>query len=167
VKPDAFLTASDFEISFAFDSTAYLPEKTGLCWLDEKENKWVWLDDNIGDSTMLMASSRGGGPFTAVIDDRPPTISDLSVHEGWNYRNSRPTIQFLLDDEISGIRDDRNISITIDGEWLIPEYEPETKICRSRPLENLSDGPHKLDIVVTDRAGNVTEQSVNFNVERN
>ena len=167
VKPDAFITASDFDLSYTFDSTAYLPEKTGLCWLDEKDNKWVWLDDNAGDGTMLTASSQGGGPFTAVIDDRPPTISDLSPHEGWNYRNSRPTIRFLLDDEISGIRDDRNISISIDGEWLIPEYEPETKICRSRPLEDLSEGFHKLDIVVTDRAGNMTEQSVTFNVDKN
>lgn len=167
VKPDAFITASDFEISYTFDSTVYLPENTGLCWLDEKENKWVWLDDNAGDSTMLTASSQGGGPFTAVIDDRPPTISDLSLHEGWSYRNPRPAIRFMLDDELSGIRDDRNISITIDGEWLIPEYEPETKICRSQPLKDLSDGSHKLDIVVTDRAGNRTEQSLTFNVDRN
>ncbi len=72
------------------------------------------------------------------------------------------TISFVLKDTLSGIKDDRNITIKLDGKWLIPEYDPVTGICETTPNEPLANGSHHLGIIVTDQAGNTTEQYLNF-----
>ncbi|HWR83671.1 MAG TPA: hypothetical protein VN285_10230, partial [Candidatus Deferrimicrobium sp.] len=60
---------------------------------------------------------------------------------------------------------DRDIIVEIDGQWLIPEYDPETGQVKTKPLEPLSTGNHHLGIQVKDRVGNLTEQYLNFFIE--
>jgi hypothetical protein len=162
IRPEAFVTQTDFGISYLLDTVSVRPEQTGLCWLDEEKNRWVWLEDNSKEGWLLTAGSQGGGGFAAVIDNRAPDIGDLTITDGWTYRTPRPLVRFSLRDLLSGIEDDRSISLFIDDQWLIPEYDPESGICTSRPLEPLTSGEHVLQIAVTDRAGNTTERNIRF-----
>ncbi len=166
IKPAAFVTRKPFDIVYDFPTD--FPEtnaKSGLCWLDEERNKWVWLD-NAFLTDSIIAQSVGGGLFAAVFDYEAPQILDLSIRDGGVYQSVRPSVNFVIEDTLSGIGDDRDIVIELDGQWLIPEYEPETGRVRSGPLEPLEPGKHHLGIQVTDRAGNKTEQYLNFTVKR-
>ena len=49
---------------------------------------------------------------------------------------------------------------------MIPEYDPNTKVCKTTPLEPMTDGMHNLRIVATDRVGNATEQKIHFFVRK-
>ncbi len=165
IYPPAFVTRKPFDI--IYDIPIKMPEtnrKSGLCWLDETNNKWVWLDNTFSNDT-LTAGSIGGGYFAAVFDYEAPRISDLTIHDGYTYGNVRPAINFVIEDTLSGIEDDRSIVVKVDNVWLIPEYEPETGLVRTRPLEPLEPGRHHLGIQITDRAGNTTEQYLNFVVK--
>ena len=78
------------------------------------------------------------------------------------YRNANLPIRFELSDTLSGFEDDRNILIKLDGNWMIPEYDPETFICQTQPIKSLEVGEHHLAIVVTDRMGNKSEKYLKF-----
>ncbi|MBD3403391.1 peptidoglycan DD-metalloendopeptidase family protein [candidate division GN15 bacterium] len=166
IYPEAFLTRRDFEASIGIRAINQVNHKSGLCWWDQEENEWVWLTDSEWDDErrLVSASSRGGGRFAAVYDLTPPAISHINIRAGMTYYNPRPLIKFSLADNLSGIEDDRAIDIRLNGEWLIPEYDPESEECKTRPLERLEDGNHHLAIKVTDRAGNTAEQYLQFYV---
>ncbi|MFZ5981751.1 MAG: M23 family metallopeptidase, partial [Candidatus Zixiibacteriota bacterium] len=46
IFPEAFITRSNFELSCRISSRLTKDSLNGLCWLDPKKNKWVWLEDN-------------------------------------------------------------------------------------------------------------------------
>lgn len=181
--PDAFVTARDFEVELRVDPEAIgvRPKQAGLCWWDEKQDKWVWINEYYEDDTTsgLIAgatlpeprgyypsgSSLGGGLFAVLIDTTAPTIADLSVKQGLTYKGLKPEIKFTLKDTLSGIKDDRFIDARINGRWLIPEFEPEMSRCRVYPYEPLKPGRCELMIVVEDQAGNIAEHRVDFFVK--
>ena len=165
VKPDYFLTAKNFDVVLKIDSTAKWQDRTGLCWLNEEDNQWIWLEDNTIESLIIQSKSQGGGKFAAIIDRRKPKIKNLNVRRGTMLRRSQPEIKFEIVDSLSGIRDDRDISIHIDDQWLIPEYDPETGVCISKPWVPLTEGNHELKIELNDRAGNISRQIVKFKVQ--
>ncbi|MEA2030828.1 MAG: M23 family metallopeptidase [candidate division Zixibacteria bacterium] len=164
IFPEAFVCRKDFEISYSIPWKTGINKKSGICWLDENENRWIWLDNSFKDNT-LKALSTGGGSFAAVIDYAPPTIERLTIIDGAQYRKTRPPVNFIIKDTISGIPNDTAIRIEIDGQWLIPEYDKETGFCSSRPLEPLEPGRHHLGIMITDRAGNKFEKYLNFIID--
>ena len=45
---------------------------------------------------------------------------------------------------------------------MIPEYDPETGLCIAEVREPLKVGEHHLGLRVTDKAGNLAEQYLNF-----
>jgi hypothetical protein len=49
---------------------------------------------------------------------------------------------------------------------MIPEYDPESKQCKTAPLKPLEEGNHHLGITVTDRAGNKAEHYMQFSVKK-
>ncbi len=166
IFPKAFVCRKDFDISLKIPAFNQFNSHSGICWLDEKEDRWVWLDSNVFKDNVLKAKSTGGGLFAAVFDYDPPQIKYLSIADGRTYQIRRLAINFVIDDTLSGIGDDEDIIIKVDGQWLIPEYDPEAHKCIAKPLEPLSVGRHHLGIRVTDRAGNLGEQYLNFYIKR-
>ena len=161
ILPETFLCREEFEVSIEMIGELPKNDLSGICWLDKKENKWVWLENERNDNT-LRAKSIGGGSFAAVIDYDPPSIKNLNVRANKKYRNANLPIRFELSDTLSGFEDDRNILIKLDGDWMIPEYDPETFICQTAPIKSLEPGEHHLAIVVTDRVGNKVEKYLKF-----
>jgi hypothetical protein len=165
IQPEAFATREDFTVEYRIPRNRQLNAQTGMCWLDTEEDRWVWLEDSRYANDTVTASSLGGGTFAALYDVHPPRIDRMNLVPGRTVSTSFPIIEFRLSDTLSGIGDDRNIDIRIDGDWMIPEYDPESEICKTLPVEPLADGEHHLAIVVTDRAGNKTEEYLIFNVK--
>jgi hypothetical protein len=164
IFPEAFVCREDFQLRLKLPHPSSTSHLSGLCWLDKEEDHWVWLDDNTFSNDTLTATSTGGGLFAAVLDVSPPEIKYLSLSDGGTYSDLTPAVNFVIDDTLSGIGSDEDIIIKLDGEWLIPEYDPETGLCRSKPLQPLPPGRHHLGIRVRDRAGNLAEQYLNFYV---
>ncbi len=162
ILPKAFLTRENFELSVKLRGITPANELAGICWLDQKENRWVWLETQKSDDNWLTAESQGGGFFAAVYDVEPPLIHALNVRHRGQLRGDDQTIYFSIKDTLSGIHDDESIVLEIDGERIPVEYDPETGQCRAEPFGRLPQGERHLGIVVTDRAGNTTEQYLSF-----
>lgn len=165
ILPEAFRCREEFNLTY--EMIGDLPKNllTGLCWMDKKERKWVWLD-NINQNNVLTAKSRGGGSFGAVVDYENPLIWNLNIRPNQQYADSLLTIRFALADSLSAFEDDRSIVIELDGKWVIPEYDPETNICITQPNEPLANGEHHLAIEAIDRAGNKSEKYLKFKIRR-
>ncbi len=164
ILPKAFPTRRGFDLLMRPIARMTKAWSDGVCWLDEEKDRWVWLDHQREEDGFLRARSNGGGSFALVFDHEAPQIRRLSIFHDQVLTDRTPLVSFVIEDALSGIGDDRNILIKLDGEWLIPEYDPETGMVRTRPLEPLDEGRHHLAIEVTDRAGKKTEQYLQFTV---
>lgn len=166
IMPEAFVCREDYLVRMTFPGINQTDSLSGICWYDEEKDKWVWLD-NVWNSERraFTAKSKGGGFFGAIHDFDPPRIRPITIHSGFSTGNPMQELRFVVDDTLSGIADDRNFEITLDGEWLIPEYDYESHVLRTWPNSPMSKGTHRLTIVATDRAGNRTEQTYEFSVK--
>jgi len=165
VYPEAFACRTNFEISAVRTAGAGADSLQGLCWWDKDDREWVWLDSQYGPDR-IASKVTGGGVYSLETDRERPSIRGLSITDGLTYFNPQHPITFYLSDNLSGFADDRSIVVELDGQWMIPEYNPDTKVCKTYPLEPLPDGRHDLKITAVDRAGNRTEQRIHFFVKK-
>ncbi|MEA1981718.1 MAG: M23 family metallopeptidase [candidate division Zixibacteria bacterium] len=161
ILPKAFVCKEDFDIKYEYPSQTKYNKKGGVCWLDEDKDSWVWLD-NLYENNIITAKSTGGGIFAVVKDFEKPVISKLSYRNGKTYFNSTRNILFTAIDTLSGIDDDLDFKVELDGKWQLVEYDPENDHCKIEINEPLENGKHHLGIMVYDQAGNVGEQYLNF-----
>ena len=165
IYPEVFVCKNDFKVSYHIGENNKFAPQAGIVWIDEKKNEKFWLDTKY-EGAYLTTTSSGGGTFAPVYDLVAPQISRLSIKDGATYRNVTPTISFLLSDDLSGIKDDQSIVVKLNGDWMIPEYDPESEQFFTKVLTPLEVGKHHLGIEITDKAGNKFEQYLNFFVKK-
>jgi hypothetical protein len=138
------------------------PQKLGLYELTEGD--WWKL---IGQDLDIISKTVSGkvryfSTYALLKDTTPPLIKKVDPYPGKKTKQRKPMIKAVVKDDLSGIGSDLDILITIDGKWMIPEYDPETNVLFTRPPSPLSYGQHKLLISVKDRCGNRSEVRRNF-----
>jgi len=154
ISPAGLPLKSDIELSFKLDGQDDFA-RLGIFKLNHR-NKWKYVTSEIKDKRIVASSSRTG-TFGLLTDNKSPRVKKIYPGRGKTVFKKYPKIRFKISDDLSGIENDRNISVTIDGQFCIPEYDPETEWLKTYPRYGLTDGRHELKIVVSDRAGNSRE----------
>jgi hypothetical protein len=163
VSPKSILSRGELNLHLKLNAANSTTNVAGLCRFDSEKNSWRWIQSNRSVDSAI-ATTTTGGVFAMILDIAPPKIERLSVkHLGAVYQK-RPRITMKITDNLSGIADDQNFLIKIDGDWVIPEYDPETSILVVVPRTNLELGEHHLSIEITDRLGHKAEKYLRFNV---
>jgi hypothetical protein len=122
---------------------------------NDTDDEWNWAGGVFDSSTRTLHSDLGGTGILAIIaDTAAPVITNLNIDEFDRIKIGHPEIRFTVDDELSGMENDLNFNITIDGTWIVPEYDPERKRFISKPHWRLVGGRHRLSIAIHDRCGN-------------
>jgi hypothetical protein len=129
-------------LSFTFKpEKEYDRQKAGVYYIDRGGDfEYVggeWTDGNI------TFSNRDMGDYTILEDDKEPTIKALQI--------KRQELRFMIDDELSGIRDYR---ASIDGKWILMNYDYKTKQIWSEPEDLPGPLQGELLIEVYDQQGN-------------
>jgi hypothetical protein len=142
------------------------PQKLGLYELTE--GGWWKLTGQDLDTTSKTVSGkvRYFSTYALLEDTTPPLVKKVDPYPGKKTKQRKPRIKAVVKDDLSGIGSDLDILVTIDGEWMIPEYDPETSVLVTKPISPLSYGKHELLISVKDRCGNRSEVRRNFFVVR-
>ena len=112
----------------------------------------------------LGARVKSFSTFALLEDLADPTIWRLRPADGARISERRPTLSAGVRDRGSGIGREEDIVLTVDGLAVIAEWDPPVETVRYRPFEPLSPGEHRLEITVTDRAGNRTTRSSRFTI---
>jgi murein DD-endopeptidase MepM/ murein hydrolase activator NlpD len=105
----------------------------------------------------LIADVRAFGAYTAMVDTVPPTITNVDLRTDMKGRKS---FNLKIADNLSGISTWRG---TIDGKWVLLEYEPKTNtITHHFDKHTNAPGTKKFEVVVTDERGNTARYSSTF-----
>ena len=92
-----------------------------------------------------------------IKENNPPEIKNLIPDINSTYKfQDLEKLSFLIDDDLSGISDIKNISIKIDNKDILFEYSPYRKEVYYFFEEYLLEGTHLLEIELRDNVGNIT-----------
>jgi hypothetical protein len=104
------------------------------------------------------------GKFVVGTDTIPPQVQIDSPQSGKTY-NSNPKIKLFLKDTISGIENEDHILLSMDGEYVLPEWDPEEDIVVGIMNHQLKSGNHTFSVSIRDRSGNIARQAVYFKIQ--
>ncbi len=131
------------------------------------ESSWKYLAHELDTvNRRVEGQVRYLSAYAVLEDTIPPRIDKISVRDGSSTRDRKPRITAVVKDDLSGIGNDQDIRVEIDGKWMIPEYDVEKKILSSRPVSPLAYGRHLLTISAKDRMGNRSRIARQFFVKR-
>jgi len=137
--------------------------KTGL--YEYRDNTYEFIGQEIDTLYNLISGRvRHLSSYALLEDLKPPEIKKVYPKSGRRVKGEKLIISAWVEDDLSGIGSDLDIELFLDGEWLIPEYDPERFILVSKPFKILSPGWHELIIKAKDRMGNEKEVKSKFKV---
>ena len=93
------------------------------------------------------------GRYCVMVDNVPPTIQPVRFSENMN---SAERMSFRISDNLATDRNIDGISYraTVDGQWILMEYEKKSKILSHTFDGRIGEGQHNLVITVKDNRGN-------------
>lgn len=106
----------------------------------------------------IKANARDFGNYFIKIDTTPPRITPLNITNGKVLTNI-PRISFKVSDNLSGLR---NFRATIDGRWILMEFDAKRALLWHTFDESTGPGNHQLQLVVSDIKLNTTTFNANF-----
>ncbi|VAV83944.1 FIG00652682: hypothetical protein [hydrothermal vent metagenome] len=91
------------------------------------------------------------GTYTLASDTKSPEIKPLNFQNG-KWLSKYRYLKLKIKDDISGIK---NYRATVNGKWILMEYEPKKNILTYDFNDNvITDTKNNLKIIVTDNVGN-------------
>ncbi|MFD2164493.1 M23 family metallopeptidase [Paradesertivirga mongoliensis] len=131
---------------------------------EELKDKAVVVDTRgayhggVYENGFIRASPRTFGSFYIRIDNVEPVIRPVNISDGKSMAGISKII-LKLSDNLSGIRSFRG---TIDGQWVLFEYDSKTSTLWHTFEESLSAGKHLLQFTATDMKMNIRTYNVTF-----
>ena len=118
---------------------------------------------NVRLADMSGNKASGQWQFTIELDTIPPSII-LTRPVQEHTENRRPTISASYTDNMSGI-EVGSIKFSLDGAEIKPNSRSRTQVMFT-PTRDLNFGQHTVNLQVSDKAGNTTDEEWVFYVER-
>lgn len=107
--------------------------------------------------SMLTASIKALGQFTVMVDTVPPTITNLDLRADMKGRES---FNLQVKDDFSGVG---KYTGTINGEWILLEYEPKEKRLTHIFDQHTQDaGEKEFKLELADDRGNAKTWTMKF-----
>lgn len=132
-----------------------LASKAFICKLNKSGNiNFIGGEYNNG---ILSVKTRNFGNFSVAVDTIKPLVKGLNIYPGKTMKSS--TLKMTIKDELSGIKE---YTATINGEWVLMEYDPKRNRLTHYFDKNLKSGKHIFKILVSDSKDNLTEYEAVF-----
>ncbi|MCJ7458511.1 MAG: M23 family metallopeptidase [candidate division Zixibacteria bacterium] len=127
--------------------------KTGLYEFFDSAYKFTGHEIDTANNS-ISGEVRDLSTYVLLEDRKTPEIRELYPKPGQKISVKKIIISARVSDDLSGIGNDQDIEVYLDGDWQIPEYDPEKLILICKPVKVLSLGWHKLVIKAQDRMRN-------------
>ncbi|WP_435622940.1 M23 family metallopeptidase [Flagellimonas sp.] len=146
--------AAHRNFTISFDASPYSSSERKqmfIARLDDKNNpkyQRTYKRDN-----SFTTRTRIFGKYTLAKDTVPPTVQPRNF-KGKQWLSNYSYLSLKIEDDISGIYSYR---ATLNGEWILMEYEPKLNTITYNFDDNILDETQcDLKVVVTDNVGNTT-----------
>ena len=153
------------DIKLKIAKTDVDPTKIGVYYKVQGYNKWRFFGNRYEPATHTVSGHVGTfGTHALIIDDVPPELMYLTPSDN-SHVNGITTFRAVIKDELSGIGDEKDREMRIDGAKVIAEYDPEHLTLIYKPHTPIAKGKHELEIFLRDNSGNVTTRKHFFWVD--
>ncbi len=151
IDPEYLPYRSSLEVIFAGSP---LPH-AGIYYLDRRKGKWQYLETRYQASEGYTTEILSGEVVALLLEYTPPLISNLVPENGGIYRTGElKSISFNVKDTFSGINGEKNVSVFLNGNPLIFEYNLYRQNALYEFIDTLKPGQYTLTITATDNAEN-------------
>ena len=150
-------------ISLSYEGRDCDPERLAL--YEYKNKSWRFVGDELNPEEKTVSGEvRSLSSYALLEDVKAPGIKIIYPRKWQRIKKRLPQIYAKIWDDLSGFGADKDITVTIDNLWVIPEYDPEKGILKTKPSQALTYGWHTLKIVAKDKAGNIQAVKRKFKV---
>ncbi|MBN2280984.1 MAG: M23 family metallopeptidase [Candidatus Marinimicrobia bacterium] len=164
IMPDNQVLISHALLTMKYDKKLHKAEKLGIYSIGP-ENAGFLSGEIDTAAGRISALIKNLGSFALLLDDTPPTITNIYPVDGKYYkRSSIKAIQATIDDRLSKIAGEDHIEMKLDGNRVIAEWHPIHKTLKYVPEEKLSAGSHWITITLADHAGNTITRETRFHI---
>ncbi len=164
-EPKDIAFARSARVSLSYKGKNCNPEKLAL--YEYKNGSWRFVGNELDfEEKTVSGKVRCLSSYAVLEDEGAPGIKVIYPEKGQSTKNISPQIYAKIWDDLSGFGSKDGITVTVDDQWVIPEYDPEKGILKTRPSQVLSSGWHTLKIVAKDMAGNQKTAKRKFKVTR-
>jgi len=105
------------------------------------------------------------GRFTVLRDSVPPEILSIYPRNGATSRDQTPRIQIAFKDSLSGIGEEDDYIVHLNGKRLIMEYDPEEDVAFHQLISPIQPGEHVIEIALQDRCWNRVQHTSRFTIQ--
>ena len=106
----------------------------------------------------ISTRTRSFGNYTVMMDKTKPVITPQNISDGKDM-SKNTQISIKMTDNLSGVRSWRG---TIDGKWVLFEYDPQRAKAWYVFDDRIGPGKHKLKFTVRDERGNRSTYEAEF-----
>ena len=146
-------------ISLSYEEANCAPGRLAL--YEYRNKTWRFVGNELdSEAKTLSGRVRYLSTYALMEDKKAPKVKIVYPSKGRKIKNRLPEIHAQITDDLSGFGSEEAITVTIDGIWTVPEYDPEKGILKTTPSRPLSYGWHTLRIEAEDQVENrsVTER---------
>jgi len=152
-------------LKIKYDSLLFAARQTGICTIG-KNGRISWKSAKWNPVEKEFSTRMGSfGTYILGADTSAPVVEIIFPKDGQTLKSLK-NIRFTADDSLSGIGSDRNLEIYLDDQFVLPEWDPERNLISGVPEEKPQPGNHLIRIRVSDSAGNSTEKTLHFSIQR-
>ena len=132
-----------------------LASKAFICKLNNK-GKINYVGGKY-ENGVLSVKTRKFGDFSVAVDTIKPVVKGLNIYPGKTIKSSN--LKVTIKDEQTGIK---KYTATINGKWVLMEYEPKRNRLTHYFDKDLKPGKHVFKILVYDSLDNFTKYEAVF-----
>jgi len=131
------------------------------CIISINKNGKIIYEGGTFENNWVTTQTKSFGNFTIGIDSAPPKILHSYKFDSEQKINlsSNKTINITISDNLSGIK---SYKATIDGNWILMEYEAKQNLLFYTFDESIKSGNHTFKLEVTDNRNNTSIMLFNF-----
>ena len=156
VHDELFPVHAKYDLSIKTGSLA--PELQKKALIVRLYNGKIISEGGMYENDYVKTETKYFGNFSVMIDTVPPTIKPINIYPNKNMADSK-TIAIKVGDNLSGVDLYR---ATIDGNWVLMEYEPKQALLFYTFDKSISKGKHTFSLEVRDERKNSSTYNATF-----
>ena len=152
-------------LQISYPSSTVEPSKLGI-YREVSDGQWAMIGNQLSpEAGTISCDIRRFSRFALLADLTPPTILEVHPADGATVRARKPHLWFRFKEQGSGIAEEGDVEIRLDGRRVISELDPDASTVAYLVRENLSPGKHHLSVRIADASGNEASTATEFAVE--
>ncbi len=151
LQPKTLVFNKNLDIYFEYEKEEL---GIGIYFFDQKKRNWTYLKTDYKNKK-YHASVLSNEIFCLIKENNAPEINNLIPNINSTYKfQDLDKLSFSVKDDLSGISNISNISVKINNNPILFEFNPYRKEVSYIFEEDLLEGNHSIEIEVKDNVGN-------------